>query len=465
MTITLLDIQREQDLKCLDGTPLQGVTLDQLLQNVRDNECYQEQDEIARIQDEVQRLYLGYVAARAIPSTSKKPNQISRQYHVPLPTVITWINGRFPTKLKGYTRSLLPKTQAQKRAFAYVLGVVSSHAPSGEVQETIFRVHESAKTRTTLTDAVDAAIGYEPVVKGNRVCINHTGFSQLVRGLQQRSLRDYITSTDEANAFLKGFLDFSHIEPHLKLRRRTGETPMVYTITSHSPVIYEALVWSLHQLRIYPLLTKAQIKIEIKGRVDLRLLAGSSVVSDEVKTTLYAYLSQRREVQDPLRWYYEIRKDTEARKQSPSGLNIADVVRSFPKVRETTLKKWAADIIGYGDIRVPFRLRRYEAVCKYLGIEKTQREKGSTNHEPKKSMAGKPYQEINVNGSVYYLSAGLLHHYLKEYGIEQFDDDSRQHIGYEIQRNLRGDPRRDLIIEINPQRVITRLILRDDKFT
>lgn len=368
MAVILLDIQRQPDLTCLDGTPLEGVTLDQLLQNVHDNECYREKAEIAEEVDEVRRIYFGYVVARSSSMSGIKPNHIAQEYNLPLPTVITWTNGTFPTKLKGYVQSLLPKTQAQKCAFAYVLGVVSSHAPSGVVQETIFREHESAEVRKTLVDAVVEAIDYLPVVKRNRVCINHAGFSRLVRGLQGRSLRDYITSPDEAKAFLKGFLDFSNIEPHLKVTRKTGKTTMIYTITSSSHIIYEALVWSLFKLRMYPLFTKDRTKLEINGRVDLRLLAESRVVSESAKTTLDVYLSQQRKVRDPLQWYYEVRKNAEAKKQHSGALNVADVLRAFPTLRETTVRKWVADIAGYGEINVPFRVRRYEAVCAYLEI-------------------------------------------------------------------------------------------------
>ncbi|MBI3031974.1 hypothetical protein HYY69_00745 [Candidatus Woesearchaeota archaeon] len=445
----------------LKGTPLQGLSLDQLLQNVRDNECYRERSQILRLQDLVRRIYLGYLAARG---SVVRPGVISKTYQLHLPTVITWRNGCFPMKLTYYARSYLPTTREQRSAFAYVLGVVSNHAPSEETQASLSREHPSPPIRKRLVDAVKTISGYKPPVKGERVVIHNAGLVRLVRGLQRTSLRDYITTVPEARAFLQGFLDHSEIMP----QARKDDGVMIYTITSSSEVIYIGLVLALSKLKVYPSLSSDGTKMEIKGLVDLNYLYQSGVISDTTALEIFEeYFADKQVPPDPLPLFYEVHNDAVRRKQDYGSVNIAELARVHPEVKQSCIIKWVAKIRGVDCFHSPHRVSRYEIICDFLGIKRAGIEVSDLNKQQTRGNDhnnSNRYEEIKAGGVTYYLPPLQRSNYLRAYDLPPsgFDDSCREHLADQILFNLRNNSRRDFDIEIGDDGVITRLTLRGD---
>lgn len=441
------------------------ITLEELLRNVRLNNCWESEEEIARIQAEVQEVYEMHRSAIA---RKRVLAGIARRYNRSVETLRSWRKDVTPKEIKEYLYSVLPVTATQHENFAYFLGAVA---------DTWHGVEETYG-KTLHNDAVRArilSIGKEFFHEGynleNKVRFCSARFLRTIDYCLMRGFNGFVNSEALRIAFLKGI--FAGTENSVYVRGRTCQ----YNFILKDKEITDQVLRCFVHLGIYPAFQDQMIIIT--GFDDLRKIQELGLDFNEqnrwrVETAITvagkAFSFEK---------YYALRREVRETLAKTGNVDFSDLNRKYDFPHISIPSRWTADIVlekypkfCYSKV-TPREVQRYEALVKRLGpIRRGNEIIMMINGKIIQGRLGDACSDvrpddgtisINITEETYYLPLNMQKKYLKVYGLEKedFESEDVEHFTTELERNLRGDKTRDLQIKFDPStKVIKSIILR-----
>ncbi|MFH1438924.1 MAG: hypothetical protein ABIG89_00010 [Candidatus Woesearchaeota archaeon] len=476
---------QDPDQVYLIGTPLEGIGLQDLLQNVEDNNLWNAEEEIDRIKAEVEIDYNTYVEVRKRALRAKlfdnkkiKIKDLIELSGYTQETLSRWKRGEaFSRIIKPYLKSFLPKTAKERQEFAYVLGYLSFYASTGEVyrDETVIDIDDT-RVRKKIRVAVNNLTGRKTKGKGKNVKIYNNHFVRTVKHIlrNEELLRRYVADDDERKSLLTGHFDNEKHNFH-----KSGSSK-AFTVLSGSEGFSNVFQRSLFHLGVYVPIDFDGLYhiIIIRDIVNLRAMLDSGVIKgkgqrEEVEA--YINLKQRNKkpftVQEYYRLRYEVERDygsnkanriseeqktlkssdeqqrvnnesvevlvknqkTKRRYRTGPTIPLEELAEKYG-IGKRTFSHFVSDIAGYScEKSVPVVVKNYIKVCEQIGIGNVYASGAPVRLDEKVFFP--------VNGEVFVMTPKMQERYFKAYGLgdeydETFDDKYVAIFWHELKANF-----------------------------
>lgn len=346
----------------LNGTLLEGLTLDALLHNIEDNLCWKEPQDVEAVKEQAKRTYLLY---EGVMKRGADLTEIAATYDVPRSSLYAWKNERkVPLILKTHKRSYLPKTPEQRMAFAYILGLFAIDSKIGEeeTRHSSKRI-QNKKLRRKAAKAIRSFTGRKPIETEEQIVINHHIFSNILKHVRKTGESPFLTTQVEKRAYVDGFFTASDSKFQIY---RGG---LVYIVHCLSTEKIKVLADALFEQGIYPDINPEGTRLYIRDRYNLRRMQELDLVCyGHQKRKLAEYLATptAQKFVAPAT-YYQARAVANQYRSNPKALNMRQACRDLD-VGISAFRSWIADILQLNDpVKKPDIVKTYEELCSYLG--------------------------------------------------------------------------------------------------
>ncbi|MFH1440359.1 MAG: hypothetical protein ABIG89_07345 [Candidatus Woesearchaeota archaeon] len=358
--IDIIDISNS--LQYLEGTQLEGLTLEELLQNIEDNNIWNEdRDEVKDIIDYTSRLYYAVVELRKNLANGKVPNlaELDRKYGI-----TKKITGKYKQSssyisryLKHYLRSFFPKTEEERKDFAYLLGVLSRNRKGRK--KTDVKSEQNKKVEKTIEDpeVMNRVIGIleniteSGIKSSDRIRIHNEHLSRtLMYILNQEScelFNEYVCTDDEHAEYIRGLFDVEK----LTLNKRDNGWHY-YIMQIPNTIVARKVLMSFIELDMYPHYYREKDRITIEGAANFRVLYEKGFVKDaKQKRELKKIVDDIKysEMEIFYRVRHEVKRLIEIKTRKMFGRNDwKEMAKRYP-VTATTLRSWSEDLFDNDD--------------------------------------------------------------------------------------------------------------------
>lgn len=499
--------------QCLEGTPLEGISLENILKNVENNNCWRKKEEIAEVQREAKLSYKAYVSLRSGERVARVAHDTSLGYSM----LFYWKQGKFfPEILEEHRRSLLPTSHSERIAYAYLLGVYGHNHHALKARNTQLDRTVSNEAAALRVENASQVFGMKARRKGEKVCIQNKKFVKILGYCFKDRFDEFVGNDSERSIFLQGFFDASRIKVHSEEERSR------YIISSTEPGTRMNLLKSLFELGIYANCRDKNQQIQIAGINNLHKLydlkldqkrenriivanffrkrAGKKA-SEEARERIRGGAKEktrrgtREEAKEGVREragkeysierYYAARREAQRVFEKRGALQWKELTEKFG-VEYNTLRRWVADIVAE-HAEKPAIEHAAEQVIKYAAGP-AAKQMPETQYQHKKPRAVKGYEALldmlglpnvytadepterngklffPVEGEVYCLPREAQCRYLSEIGRKDgsLDKQDISFIHREIGSALRKEKGRDLDVKIGPGNLIKKVCLSEE---
>jgi hypothetical protein len=451
-----------ESLEHLVDTPLEGLTLEKILQNVEDNEIWNEdKEEVERIKDKVEKDYLNYYAAL---HSDESCYSIAKKLGLWKATVKGWKKkGRVPKSCVPYLRSFFPQTAKEKKDFAYFLGAITYgyYSPTKEDMRAISKTFSDPLLQTKFCRKVKQILGKKPKEYEGIVKIQNLKFTHFVSYVMRdrECFQRIVDNNQTRKELLVGAIETSAITP-VKYNDSYG---LILTLKDEDKQLRYLEV--MFGLKIYPSILRGNT-IAIIGIPNLeRMLELDLPPTSRDQQLIRSFLDRETTAKDfSVDFYYSVLQEAQARK-TRGELNYKRLARDYG-LNEKTVHGWIKKK------REPFTVTRYKILLDVLGLENEYE-----MTEPADSLdLAHAYEvteitEINepteilgswllpVDGVEYELLPKMQEEYTASYGIDYFTEEDAVFICSELRRSA---AERDLEINFDTDNKITRINVKDN---
>ncbi len=451
-------------------------SLELLLENVETdvNNLGRKKEEIEAIKREVTDQY---IIAKKVRNT-KRWNQllpIVDQSGIPINTLDSWRLGHtLPKLITNYilSNTYIPKTDEEKKYFAYILGVLAySQKPENRNRTSLERKIGNERMFTETSHAIELLLNQELEKDSvERIRITERGFLKRLFYTFEHEFDQYVANEEQRIAFLKGFFDTGKFSPSLN----PGGN-YLFAIGSRDKPTIEYLLETFFELGIYPYLNPEGHTLVILGKNNIARVCDLDLVyENKVKAQLLLNNESKKQQEvDPI-IYKAILERVASLKQESQKVDYDAIGREFG-YNAKTIKNWVRE----KKVKVPHIVTRYEILrdeitrirndrtlrrLKQEQIEATVIDEESQEAEDSALFSkGKTNKipMVQYNGQNYTVSQKAMERYFTVYEIEPcYDADTLNHLVTQVTLALGGDSSRDLDITVNSNNVITGIAFK-----
>ncbi|MBI2665782.1 hypothetical protein HYX12_04130 [Candidatus Woesearchaeota archaeon] len=397
---------------------LRRTSLEDIMRNVRAANSDLDKCQAKEVEQSVERVYRGYTGTISQELPIKEASRISHRDSM---TIYNWRKKRtFPTELSAYMDSYFPQTREQRRAFAYLLGVLS-HSHKGS-EKVFSKTPKDSVVKKRIKRAI-GAIAPGKVIQEREKSIEVVG--KLFRATLEHALTEYeqyVRSKEESKAYLQGYFDMSS----LKLDQlNNGVVRYGFDMIGNVRNL-QVILRSCLRIDLYPTFNVNQASVIFSGQHNLgKVRSYGFDRSKENNRRVDAYLKQGKERKEiSLQGYYELRDEVQEcydYGERPMWTKLSERYG----FGYATLQKWCGDLIEQHEGR-PFMLRTPRIVQNY---EQALEELGLPNPFKNKKVEYEDFRLI-VDGKPFILTAAAQRNYFKTFASEEepLDASHRDHI-------------------------------------
>ena len=448
-------------LEHLVGTPLEGITLDMLLQNVEDNEIWNEDRvEVEKIKQKVRTDYHNYTAAF---QTDESISLIARKLNLSVTKVQGWKEkGSIPRSCKPYLRSFFPQTESEKADFAYFLGAITYgyFDPDKEDTRSISKTFDDPRLEEKFCRKVENILGKRPSqYKNGLTKIMNQRFVKFVSHvMRNQEAFERIVSDDETRKeLLEGAYETSAIHP----TTYNDSFGLIFTLKDEQK--QRRYLETMFHVGIYPSILRDNT-IAVVGKPNLERVLEVGFLSENDAAQLQKFVHEDAGDTDfTVQFYSDVL--TEASAQKEAGEFGYKKLAEQCGLNEKTVHGWVKGT------REPFTVTRYKILVDMLDVDDTYGI--CTKEVPDKKCEQPPAPEkipiepidnfdkmeiLEVGDTTYRLPLAAQRMYMESYGIRNFGEEDRDFIRSELAKIPKE---RGSVIRIDDDGVITKIHVKD----
>ncbi len=397
--------------------PLNGLTLDELVRNIKENNSWRpesDEEEIIETVSVLSNLYKAF--HEALFKMDKLPTVIGKKFGFTESCVKQWRNRKkLARKLFPYSRCLVPSSEEEKKEFVYFLGAYSRRYGTKKRSDRVLRRHiRDSERREHFKLKAERYTGLNSPIRGEEVTIQNKNFVEILKREYERL--DQVVANDALRKeFLKGFFDASKISPSF------DEKGLHYKISSDDEELKSFLLKCLFELGVYSKVNSYHLRISGEDLGVFHELGidqnkkNRDFIDGRVKPVRHGIVGT----------YYAVMKSL----QSENPESSWELKSEFGLNSHTNIIEWKKG-------HIPNRVKRYKAICDKFDYPNVYTNKGIVRRNEKvfftdeeetyllfkdvnrdwKPVLKKRQGFIPVNGKVMYIDEHSLFMYRRQFG-------------------------------------------------
>ncbi len=439
------------NLEHLVGTPLEGLTLETLLQNVEDNEIWNEdRSEIEKIKQKVRTKYHNY---NAVFQSDDSSYTIAKRLNLTATKVEGWKQkGSIPRSCKPYLRSFFPRTKSGKSDFAYFLGAITYgyFDTEKENMRSISKTFNEPSLKLKFCRKVERILGKAPSLYRNGLTkIMNQKFTKFVSHVMrdQGTFERIVSDDTRRREFLRGAYETSSIHP----TNYSDSFGLIFTLKDkHKQRRY---LETMFGLGIYPSILRDNT-IAVIGKPNLERVLEVGFLTKEDKAVVQEFVNERAGNDDfPVQFYYDVLAEAaDLKEKGEFGYKkLADQYG----LNEKTVHGWVK-----GD-REPFTVTRYKILIDMLDVDDPYAICMEDVPNTKDDVTAEDFNKmeiLEVGDTTYLLPLAAQRMYTESYGITNFGEEDREFIRLEL---LKTPKDRSSVITTDNTGVITKICVKE----
>ena len=371
-----------------EGTVLEGLSLEDILKNVRDNNSWESSEWIEEERDLVSRVYEAYLLA---VKTDIPTREIGKRYQFDVNTPKRWREKKeFPKQLRPYKRSFLPQNQKEREYFATLLGMlarvrVRSPLPKKTMTKKI--PHKEALQKVGFM--FETLTAGKARIKGEVISISNVKFLRTLDYSLETKFEQYVSNDEERVAFLRGIFSTTR-------SLGSGKSSRVWELSCGNVEITKKLLNSFLELDIYPRIYDEGDRIAIMSGVCLEKLCKLDIITNPAVREMVTPPGYVPATEISPQLYYEIRRKAHRRVKRDGKIRPETIT---DEVCRSSVYNKAYD----GGEETSRAVKRYKGVIKFLGL-------------PNVYEANRPVKRNNkwffpLDGEIYMITSEMLEQY------------------------------------------------------
>ncbi len=413
-----------------EGTVLEGISLEELVRNVRNNNLWENEEWVRKEQDLVGRVYQAYLVAI---KTDIPTIEISKRYRLDSGTPKNWREKKFPKQLRSYRRSFLPENQKEREYFATLLGIIARVRVHSQLpKKTITKKIPNNQSLQEIKLMFGILSGEETRVKREVISVSNVKFLRTLDYTLENNFERYVNDDKERLAFLRGVFSTT--------RLLGSGSSRVWELLCGNLEITKKLLNSFLELDIFPKIYDHGNRIAIMSGVCLEKLCKLKIIDNPRIRRMITPPGYAPAKEISPQVYYEIRKKSKRRLDQNEKICPASITNEVCKM--SVYNKIDDD----ENQETSRAVKRYKEVIKFLGL-------------PNVYAADEPVQRnekwfVPVNDEMFVVPPKIQERYAQFIGIEHFDYAAAVDIGIDLEDFLTNGKKGEFVFSLKKRLIV-----------